>query len=73
MIMNIGEQKFNEEINFLEIVKKLRKLDIILKSNLISKKIQHEIDNDVKNYIELEWPQIKNGYSKSYNTYPDEL
>jgi hypothetical protein len=37
--MNIGGKKFNEEINFLEIVKKLRKLDIILKSSLISKKI----------------------------------
>ena len=54
--MEIGQQKFNEEINFLEIVKKLRKLDIILKSSLISKKIQHEIDNDEKNFIDLDTP-----------------
>lgn len=66
MLLNTGENKFNREINFLEIVKKLRKLDIILKSSLITKKIQHEIENDEKNYIDLDSPledlsQIKTG------------
>jgi hypothetical protein len=41
MIFKIGEEKFNNEINFLEIVKKLRKLDIILKSKLITNKIKN--------------------------------
>lgn len=54
--MNDGEKKFNDEINFLEIVRKLRKLDIILKSSLISNKIKVEIENDEKNFIDLDSP-----------------
>ena len=51
-----GEKKFNDEINFLEIVKKLRKLDILLKSRLISNEIKVEIENDEKNFIDLDSP-----------------
>jgi len=54
--MNDGEKKFNDEINFLEIVKKLRKLDILLKSSLISNEIKVEIENDEKNFIDLDSP-----------------
>lgn len=40
----------------MEIVKKLRKLDILLKSSLISKKLKVEIDNNEANYIDLDSP-----------------
>ena len=40
----------------MEIVKKLRKLDIFLKSKLITKTIKKQIENDEANYIDLDSP-----------------
>lgn len=40
----------------MEIIKKLRKLDIILKSKLITKELKDEIDNNEANYIDLDSP-----------------
>jgi len=38
-------------------VKKLRKLDIILKSKLISDKLKKQIEVDEANYIDLDTPE----------------